>query len=55
MKFIPSAEDYLSGMEMEPWMNNAMGGDTPPSYRKLEGSSMAKKLAERAIAAGEID
>jgi len=54
-KFIPSAEDYLGEMEMQPWMNNAMGGDVPNSFQKLHGSSMMKKLVERKIAAGEID
>lgn len=55
MKFIPSAADYLESMEMEPWMNNGMAGDTPPSYKKLKGTSMVEKLARRKIAAGEID
>lgn len=36
MRFIPSAQDYLSVMELRPWMNNALGGDTPPSYEKLK-------------------
>src|SRR4051812_13752206 len=29
--FIPTAEDYLANMELQPWMNNAAGGTTPPS------------------------
>lgn len=55
MKFIPTAADYLAGMEMEPWMNNGMGGDVPASFKKLEGNSVLKKLALRKIALGEID
>lgn len=31
MKFIPTAQDYLSEMELKDWMNNAQGGTAPPS------------------------
>ena len=33
MKFIPTAEDFLSEMEFKPWMN---GYTFPPSARKLK-------------------
>ena len=55
MKFIPTVADYLSGMEMEPWMNNGMGGDTPESFKKLKDGGVLKKLVKMKVAAGEID
>lgn len=33
-KFIPTASDYLEGMEFQEWMNNAVKG-APTSHRKL--------------------
>lgn len=33
-KFIPTAADYLEGMEFQPWMNNGVEG-YPTSHRKL--------------------
>ncbi len=32
-KFIPSAQDYLSEIEFQPWMNNAQG--LPPSFANI--------------------
>lgn len=32
-KFIPSAQDYLSEIEFQDWMQNGRG--TPPSYAKI--------------------
>ncbi len=55
MKFIPTAADYLNGMEMEPWMNNGMGGDVPESFKKIANGDVMKKLVRLKIAAGEID
>ena len=34
-KFIPTTQDYLENMELLPWMNNAMGGTTPNSCKKI--------------------
>jgi hypothetical protein len=34
-KFIPTASDYLEGLEFQPWMNNGISG-APTSHRKLE-------------------
>lgn len=36
-KFIPSPQDYLEGMEFQPWMNNGIEG-APTSHRKLSKS-----------------
>lgn len=33
-KYIPTASDYLEGMEFQPWMNNGVEG-SPTSHRKL--------------------
>jgi hypothetical protein len=33
-KFIPTAGDYMQGMKLEGWMNNAKNG-VPPSYEGL--------------------
>jgi hypothetical protein len=33
-KYIPTASDYLEGMEFAPWMNNGISG-APTSHRKL--------------------
>ena len=33
-KFIPTASDYLEGMEFQPWMNNGVEGH-PTSHRRL--------------------
>lgn len=35
MKFIPSAQDYLSEMEFKDWMQNGKG-DPPTSFRKIQ-------------------
>jgi hypothetical protein len=44
MKFIPAASDYLSEMEFKAWMQNAMGGNCPPSCKKLKlGQSKKSK------------
>jgi len=45
-KFIPTASDYLEGMEFQDWMNNAISG-TPTSHRKL--ASKSKTTRRRAI------
>jgi hypothetical protein len=33
-RFIPSAQDYLSEMEYQPWMQNGEG--VPPSFKKID-------------------
>lgn len=33
MRFIPSAQDYLTELEMKDWMNNGIG--IPPSFAKI--------------------
>lgn len=39
-RFIPSAQDYLAEIEFQPWMQNAQGGATPPSFRKLNNGKI---------------
>jgi hypothetical protein len=39
MKFIPTAQDYIEGMEFKSWMNNAMKG-VPPSFQKIEDAKV---------------
>lgn len=34
-RFIPSAQDFLEGMEYAGWMNNGRGGTTPPSFKRV--------------------
>lgn len=43
-KYIPTASDYLEGMEFQPWMNNGISG-APTSHRKLarEGAVTRKR------------
>ncbi len=41
-KFIPTAGDYLEGMEFADWMNNAISG-APTSHRKLAKKSTTTK------------
>lgn len=33
-RFIPTLSDYCEHMQMRPWMNNAMAGDTPNRLKK---------------------
>lgn len=33
-RFIPTAQDYLEGMEFKDWMNNARSGE-PSSFKKI--------------------
>jgi hypothetical protein len=42
MKFIPTPQDYIEGMEMQDWMQNGVKG-MPPSCRKL-GINKPKKM-----------
>lgn len=39
-KFIPSAQDFLQHLSMEPWMQNGKG--TPPSFALILGKKPAK-------------
>lgn len=34
-KFIPSVQDYIEEMDLRDWMNNAVNGDTPSSYKRI--------------------
>lgn len=45
-KFIPTASDYLEGMEFQDWMNNAISG-APTSHRKL--AKHRTKTVRRAV------
>lgn len=43
-KFIPTAGDYMQGMKLEGWMNNAKSG-VPPSYNGLpEGKKTVRTV-----------
>jgi hypothetical protein len=45
-RFIPSAQDYLEGIEWQPWMNNGREG-APPSHRKvLERKVTVRKVLQ---------
>jgi len=39
MKFIPTAQDYIEGMEFRSWMNNAMKG-VPSSFQRVEDTKV---------------
>jgi hypothetical protein len=39
MRFIPSPQDYIQHLDIQPWMNNAAGGDVP---MRLKTSQQAK-------------
>jgi hypothetical protein len=43
-RFIPTAQDYLSRIPMETWMNNAPRGSCPPSH---EAVANARQAVER--------
>lgn len=45
-KFIPTASDYLEGLEFQPWINNGVEG-SPSSHRKL--ASATKTTTRRAF------
>jgi hypothetical protein len=45
-KYIPTASDYLEGMEFQEWMNNGISG-APTSHRKL--ARTGEKTRRRAI------
>ena len=40
-RFIPTAQDYLSKIPMEPWMNNGPRGSSPPSHEAVENARQA--------------
>ena len=42
MRFIPTAQDYLQEMEIQPWMSN-MGGSSPSSHKKICRSKRIRK------------
>lgn len=42
MKFIPTPQDYIEGMEMQDWMQNGISG-IPPSCRKLIKNKSTKR------------
>jgi hypothetical protein len=44
MHFIPTAADYLSEMEAQPWMSGVRG-HYPPSARKLRSAKQARENA----------
>lgn len=41
-RFIPTAQDFLQEMEMQPWMEN--GKDVPPSSKRIEKKTVTRKL-----------
>jgi hypothetical protein len=55
-RFIPSAQDFLAKIPMEPWMNNGIG--VPPSYEAIELARAAverrKQNAEKAESATAV-
>lgn len=40
-RFIPSAQDYLEKVPLEPWMNNGRTG-SPPSYKTIADNTKTK-------------
>lgn len=40
-RFIPSAQDYLQGLPLEPWMD---GDGSPPSHARADASSTTRIL-----------
>ena len=44
-KFIPSAQDYLSVMEFEPWMQNGLRH--PPSFEKIHTRRVNRRNTSR--------
>jgi len=42
-QYIPSAQDYLQEIEIQPWMNNGMG-EKPASAKKLKGTAKGVRL-----------
>lgn len=42
-KYIPTAQDYLQEIEIQPWMNNGMG-EPPTSAKKITGNKSGIKL-----------
>lgn len=48
MQFIPTAQDFIENMEIQPWMNSGMA-DKPNSVKKLKGSVKGLKLNAKNI------
>lgn len=44
-KYIPTAADYLEGMEFQPWMNNGMKG-TPSSQRRINHNTKKRTVMQ---------
>lgn len=44
-KYIPTAADYLEGMEFQPWMNNGVEG-TPSSQRRINHNTKKRKVMQ---------
>lgn len=44
-KYIPTASDYLEGMEFQPWMNNGTEG-TPSSQRRINHETTTRKVMQ---------
>lgn len=42
-RFIPAASDYLQEIEMKDWMNNGLGGATPPTFAKIAAKERRKR------------
>lgn len=53
MKFIPTPQDYLVNMTMQPWMNNAMSGDTPSSSENLSRFRKADVPVDQVVGVAE--
>lgn len=44
-KYIPTAADYLEGMEFQPWMNNGVEG-VPSSQRKINHNTKKRMVMQ---------
>lgn len=45
-KYIPTAADYLEGMEFQPWMNNGIEGE-PSSHRKIAEQRRSQRTPDK--------
>lgn len=48
-RFIPSAGDFLNGMDWQDWMNNGKGDTVPASYTKIQQKENNKTKTTRFI------
>ena len=52
--FVPSAQDFLSEIELKPWMDNARDGEVPPSRSKVQAGKRPPSLGPTSAQA-EVD